>query len=207
VRKNQKFSSKQGNDCQLYRNYISFLDMYRIHVLGASGSGVSTLGCQLGRSLGINTFDCDSYYWEKTDPPFIKATPIPDRQNALLTDLRKQDSWVCTGSMDSWSEPFESLFTNIIFLYVPAEVRIRRLRDREKKLWGSRILEGGDMFHEHEKFISWAAQYDEGLRGGRSLPRHKIWLSRQCSPVLTIEGDLNTEESLNRALNFLRFKN
>lgn len=178
--------------------------MYRIHILGASGSGVSTLGRELGLSLAINAFDCDTYYWEKTDPPFIKATPISDRQSALLTDLRKQDSWVCSGSMDSWSEPFESLFTHIIFLYVPAEVRISRLRDRERKLWGPRILDGGDMFQEHEKFISWAAQYDEGIRNGRSLPRHKIWLERQRSPILTIEGDLSTEKSLNRALNFLR---
>ncbi len=177
--------------------------MYRIHILGASGSGVSTLGESIGRRLDISVFDCDSYYWEKTNPPFLKATPIPDRQKTLLTDLTSHESWVCTGSMDSWSEPFESLFTHIVFLYVPSEVRVSRLRAREKKLWGARISEGGDMHVEHEKFMAWAAQYDEGLKNGRSLPRHEAWLAKQRAPILHIEGELGFEEALNRVLNFI----
>lgn len=177
--------------------------MYRIHILGASGSGVSTLGELVGHRLGIPVFDCDSYYWEKTDPPFLKATPIPERQKALLADLSPNESWVCTGSMDSWSAPFEGLFTHIVFLYVSSEVRVSRLRQREKKLWGDRILEGGDMNVEHEKFMSWAGQYDEGLQNGRSLPRHQAWLAKQRAPVLRIEGEYNIEESLTRVLNFI----
>jgi hypothetical protein len=51
---------------------------------------------------------------------------------------------------------------------------------KRQTLRGSRILEGGDMFYEHEKFISWAAQYDEWLRGGRSLPLHKNAELRQA---------------------------
>lgn len=177
--------------------------MYRIHILGASGSGVSTLGESVGHRLGVPVFDCDTYYWEKTNPPFLKATPIPDRQKALLADMEPHTSWVCSGSMDSWSEPFESLFTHIVFLYVPSEVRVSRLRLREKKLWGERILEGGDMCIEHEKFMSWAGQYDEGLKNGRSLPRHKTWLAKQRAPILLIEGELSLEVALNRVLDFV----
>jgi len=177
--------------------------MYRIHILGASGSGVSTLGEQLGLRLGVPVFDCDTYYWEKTNPPFLKATPIPDRQETLLADLEQHASWVCSGSMDSWSEPFESLFTHIVFLYVPGEVRVSRLREREKKLWGDRILEGGDMNLEHEKFMAWAGQYDEGFKNGRSLPRHKAWLAKQRAPILSIEGEFSSEEILNRVLKFI----
>lgn len=177
--------------------------MYRIHILGSSGSGVSTLGKELERNLSIKSFDCDSYYWEKTDPPFIKTTAIADRQNTLLADLNKQESWVCSGSMDSWSEPFEALFTHIIFLYVPSDIRIKRLRAREKKLWGDRILPGGDMFEEHEKFMAWAAQYDEGLRSGRSLARHKAWLERQKAPVLKIDGEYTLDVSLKQVLQFI----
>jgi adenylate kinase family enzyme len=178
--------------------------MCRVHILGASGSGVSTLGIQISRGLGIPVFDCDTYYWEKTNPPFLKSTSIPERQKALLKDLEPHKSWVCSGSMDSWSEPFESLFTHIVFLYVPRETRISRLREREKKLWGPRITEGGDMYHEHEKFISWAAQYDEGFRSGRSLPRHKVWLERQSAAILRLEGVHSSEELLLRVLHFLR---
>jgi adenylate kinase family enzyme len=174
--------------------------MYRIHIFGASGSGVSTLGIQLSQRLKIPVFDCDTYYWEKTDPPYVKVTPIPIRQRSLLNDLEPLPSWICSGSMDSWSEPFEGLFTQIVFLYVPKEIRIERLRERERKLWGDRIAEGGDMYNEHEKFISWASQYDEGVRSGRSLPRHKQWLARQTAPTFKIEGILSPEETLRQTL-------
>jgi len=178
--------------------------MPKIHLFGASGSGVSTLGAALGERLSIPVFDCDSYYWEPTDPPFLKATSIPDRQQALLLDLKPHESWICSGSMDSWSEPLEPLFTHLVFLYVPSEIRAERLRAREKKLWGDRILPGGDMHAEHLKFVSWAQQYDEGKLGGRSLPRHNAWLARQTAPVIKIEGAPRVDEAVERVLAFLR---
>ncbi len=177
--------------------------MPRVHILGASGCGVSSLGEALARHLGIPVFDCDAYYWEKTDPPFIKATDIGSRQNALLADLNRHDRWICSGSMDSWSAPFEPLFTHVIFLYVPREARAERLRQRERVRHGTRILEGGDMHVEHLKFIEWARQYDEGILGGRSLPRREAWLARQRCPVRRIEGDLSREHVLKSALEFL----
>jgi adenylate kinase family enzyme len=180
--------------------------MYRIHILGASGSGVSTLGDRLNQILSIPVFDCDTYYWEKTDPPFLKATPIPDRQNALLNDMKPFKSWICSGSMDSWSQPFENLFTHIVFLYVPKEIRINRLRERERKRWGNRIADCGDMYDEHEKFISWASQYDEGVRSGRSLPRHMDWLARQKAPLFKIEGIFSPEDTVQQTLKLIRFK-
>jgi adenylate kinase family enzyme len=178
--------------------------MIRVHIFGASGSGVTTLGKRLGETIGLPVFDGDTYYWEKTDPPFLKPTAIPERQKALLQDLSPHPSWVCSGSMDSWSEPFENLFTHILFLYVPHEVRQQRLREREGSLFGQRIAPGGDMHFEHEKFIDWAGCYDAGTRNGRSLPRHKIWLERQKAPILKIEGVRTPEESLSQALRFVR---
>jgi len=179
------------------------MSRFRIHILGASGSGVSTLGEHLSERLDIPVFDCDDYYWLKTDPPFLESTPIPERQEALLKDLKTNESWVCSGSMDSWSEPFENLFTHIVFLYVPKEIRVARLRDRERKLWGARIQPGGDMHDEHKKFIDWAFQYDEGYRNGRSLPRHKVWLEKQKAPILKIDGEIETILALDRVVNFL----
>lgn len=105
--------------------------------------------------------------------------------------------------MDSWSEPFEPLFTHIVFLYVQRDLRAQRLRERERGQWGDRILPGGDMYEAHEKFISWALQYDEGLRSGRSLPRHQAWLARQSAPILQIEGPSTPQALLEEVLEFL----
>lgn len=178
-------------------------DPLRIHVLGGSGCGVSTLGAALGRSLGLPVFDNDDYYWEPTEPPFQKATAVPQRQAKLLGDLASHAAWVSAGSMDSWSQPFEPLFTHVIFLQVPTTVRCARLRERERKIRGARIVPGADMHDAHEKFIAWAAQYDAGTATGRSLPRHEAWLARQRVPVLRIEGDFSAEETLARAMKFV----
>jgi hypothetical protein len=106
--------------------------------------------------------------------------------------------------MDSWSEPFEPLFTHVIFLFVPRSVRVERLKAREQARWGTRIAPGGDMQEAHLKFLAWAEQYEEGIQGGRSLPRHEDWVRRRDWPLQRIEGDLPASEVLDRALRFVK---
>lgn len=43
----------------------------RLHIFGASGSGVSTLGNTLKNLWGIPYFDTDDYFWIPTEPPFV----------------------------------------------------------------------------------------------------------------------------------------
>ncbi len=39
---------------------------FKIHVFGASGSGVSTLGKALAVELHLPFFDADDFYWKKS---------------------------------------------------------------------------------------------------------------------------------------------
>jgi dephospho-CoA kinase len=43
----------------------------KIHILGASGAGITTLRKALSKRLGIRQFDADDYFWENTDPLHI----------------------------------------------------------------------------------------------------------------------------------------
>lgn len=172
----------------------------RIHILGASGSGTSTLGRSLSEKLQFKHFDSDDYYWKKTNPPFIEKNQIPERQRLMLSDMKELNDWVLSGSMDSWSDPFVPLFDLVIFLYVPAEARIERIKQRETERHGSRILPSGDMYQAHLDFIEWARQYDEGVLTGRNLKRHDEWLKTLTCPVLKIEGDVTREQSVSLAL-------
>lgn len=160
----------------------------RIHIFGASGSGTTTLGEYLGREMNLPHFDSDNYYWKKTDPPFVEKNSIPERQRLLLSDLNKSESWVLSGSLDSWSEPFMPLFTLAVFLYVPTETRIERIIRREESRHGSRILSGGDMHKLHVEFIEWARQYDRGSTSGRNLKRHEEWIKTLKCPILRLEN-------------------
>ncbi|MEX1377920.1 MAG: hypothetical protein AB1Z23_10695 [Eubacteriales bacterium] len=51
----------------------------RIHIFGAAGSGVTTLGKALSEYINIPVFDYDDYYWENTDPPFSVERPKEKR--------------------------------------------------------------------------------------------------------------------------------
>jgi hypothetical protein len=65
---------------------------------------------------------------------------IPDRQRLMLLDMEDKSSWVLSGSMDSWSNPFLSLFDLAVFVRLPTEIRMRRIRARESARHGARIL-------------------------------------------------------------------
>lgn len=168
----------------------------RIHIFGASGSGTTTLAKQLSQEMNIRHFDADDYYWKKTNPPFIEKNSIPERHRLLLADMDGLTSWVLSGAMDSWSDPFLPLFNLVVFLHVSTEVRIERLRRREQERYGDRIRPGGDMHQAHLEFIEWAAQYDQGYMSGRSKKRHEEWMARLPCPVLRIENEITTEASV-----------
>jgi adenylate kinase family enzyme len=42
----------------------------RIHVMGASGSGVTTLGRALADALAFPHYGTDDYFWLPTTPPY-----------------------------------------------------------------------------------------------------------------------------------------
>lgn len=172
----------------------------KIHIFGASGSGTTTLGKHLSAELGAKHFDSDNYYWKKTDPPFTEKNSIPDRQRLLLSDLKCHGSWVLSGSMDSWSDPFVPLFDLAVFIRLPREIRMERIRARESKRFGDRIQPGGDMYQAHLDFLAWAEQYEEGVLTGRSLARHEDWITTLTCPIFRIEDDISIKAAVQKVL-------
>lgn len=175
----------------------------KLHIFGASGSGVTTLGRKLSDHYQIPFFDADDYYWKKTDPPFQEANPIEIRKNLLNEALSSHQNWIISGSLTSWGNEIQKDFSCAIYLYVPKEERIQRIKKREHQRFGDRIKVGGDMYEDHSKFLKWAYQYDEGLLSGRSKPRHEAWGKTLKCPLVRIEGVFNEIDLLNRSINHI----
>lgn len=169
----------------------------RIHILGASGSGTTTLGSALAVCLGYPHFDTDEYFWLPTDPPFQQARRRADRQALLGTALARHEGWVLSGSLCGWGDMFISLFDLVVFLWVPPAVRLARLAARERRRFGEVALApGGVMYAHHTAFMAWAAAYDDGGLELRSRQLHEQWLQALPCPVLRLEGTQALEESL-----------
>ena len=166
-----------------------------IHVTGASGCGVSTLGAALAGRLGCAHLDTDDFYWTPTDPPFQASRPIPERLRLLEQAFAAAPGgWVLSGSLDGWGDPLIPLFDRVIFLSAPTEVRLARLAERERRRLGPAAEPGGERHAHHLDFLAYAAAYDSGQftsqMTGRYRARHEAWLERLPCPLLRLDGAL-----------------
>jgi adenylate kinase family enzyme len=165
----------------------------KIHIFGASGAGSTTQGEDLSAVLRIPYFDTDRYFWEVSDPPFTVRRDGEERNRLLLADLAGHNDWIIGGSLVSWGESWYSMFDLAVFLYIPHEVRMERLRQRELERYGDVIFTDSQRNKQYNAFMDWAASYDTGTER-RSLAVHRQWMERLTCPVLVIEGDLSVEE-------------
>ena len=176
-----------------------------LHITGASGSGTSTLGAALSKSLGIAQFDTDDFYWLPLKPDYTHKRPVEERLLLLNEAFAEAGSWVLSGSIGHWGAPLVAHFDLVVFLSVPTDVRLARLRAREVQRYGDeRIAPGGDRHAACRSFLDWAASYDSGPTEGRSRAMHESWLHELACPVLWLEGDRSVETQLADSLEALR---
>lgn len=172
----------------------------RIHILGAPGAGVTTLGRQLALHLHVPHFDTDDYHWFTDDPLPYRRRRNPDHRRKLLSaDLESSDSWVLSGSLCGWGDCYIPLFDRVIWLWLPADVRVARIHERERLRYGAdRIAPGGDLHNVFEKFIAWAAAYDDPGGHIRSREAELEWLGRLECEVFRYEEPVKIEMLANR---------
>jgi adenylate kinase family enzyme len=162
--------------------------MRRLLVTGAAGSGTSTLGSVLAVLLGCPLFDTDDFVWVPTDPPYQAVRPPAQRLTRLRTALDTLDHWVLAGSIAAWGDAVIGDLDMVIFLSVPTELRLERLKRREAARHGARIAPGGDLAEIHAGFLAWAAEYETVGLGQRSRIMHESWLADLPCPVLRLDG-------------------
>lgn len=165
----------------------------RVAITGASGCGVTTLGAALAERLGAVPIDTDDHYWVATDPPYQVKRDIPERLAGIAAEQALSGRWVLSGTLDGWAAPAIREAELIVFLEVPTDVRMERLRRRERARFGDSLLPGGAMHDTHREFIEWAAHYEDGTQPGRSRPRHEKWLAGLGTPVLRLDGTRPTD--------------
>ena len=163
-----------------------------VHIFGASGAGTTTIAKIISKQLGYKHFDSDDYFWLQTAKPFTVERERTECMKMMDEDLSANDKWVLSGSIVNWGNILIPYFDLVVFVYVPTEIRLERLKKREHERYGQEILYGRSRYKESLEFLSWAAAYDEGTRNGRSLPKHEEWLKNiSCSTLRINNIDLN----------------
>jgi adenylate kinase family enzyme len=159
----------------------------RLHVVGASGAGTTTLGRALAARLGAVHLDTDDFFWLPTDPPFEKIRARAERQALLDAALAREPAWVLSGSLCGWGDAFIPRFTLVVFVWLAPELRLARLREREQERHGAAVAPGGARRAKYEAFMAWAARYDGSVEvTERSRAMHEAWLAALPCPVVRI---------------------
>ena len=175
----------------------------KIHIMGASCAGSTTLGVALSDRLGSFYFDTDYYFWEPSDPPFTIRRNADERDEMIKQELAKQNDWVVGGSVIQWGSEWKHMFDLVVFLYVPSQIRMQRLKDREFERYGNNLFANSDKALKSEAFINWAKGYDDNTASGRNLKAHESWLEQLTCPIIRIEGDTTVQKRLDTILSYL----
>ncbi len=177
----------------------------KIHIFGASGSGVTTTGMDLAKKLNLQYFDSDDYFWKKTNPPFVDRQNPKDRNAKIKSDLENAGNWVLGGSVFQWDDIVFPNFDLVVFLFIPQEIRIDRLIRREFERYGNIIITDCNRKKQFENFIAWATDYDNctGI-ANRNLKAHESWLQTVTFPTLKIIGDFTTEQRIELIIERMR---
>jgi adenylate kinase family enzyme len=161
----------------------------RIHVMGASGAGVTTLGRALADRLALPHHDSDDYLWLPTVPPYRQLREIPERLRLMREMFLPRLDWVLSGAVAGWGDEIIPLLDLVVFVVTPGELRLERLRAREATHFGAGAVAPGGWRHEEtEAFIEWASHYESGDREGRSLVGQEAWVAGLPCPVVRVDG-------------------
>ena len=171
----------------------------KIHIFGASGSGTTTIGKLVCEKINYSHFDSDNYFWMPTSNPFTLQRPQEERIPLLENDLSSHDKLILSGSLSGWGEVLLPLFDLVVFVYVPPDVRMKRLEKREHERYGNDVLPGGIRHEATNEFLEWAASYDIGTFYGRNLHKHEELLKSIKCHVIRIVND-SLEDSVKRVI-------
>lgn len=149
-------------------------------MFGANGSGKSSLGRELARTIHFRHMDIEEYHFIKSDIPYTAARPREECRRRMLEDIKKHPSFVLSAVTGEFGEEITSLYRCAVFLSAPLDVRLERIRQRESLQHGARVRKGGDMHRQHLKFLDFVAS--------RSLEEIEQWAQTIACPVLRVDG-------------------
>ncbi len=163
--------------------------MARLLVIGASGSGTSSLGRALATGLASQHFDIDDFFWQPTEPPFTERREVAERVRLMQVMFLPRATWVASGSPMGWGDVILTRLTHVVFVTLDPGLRLARLEARERLRLGARIAPGGDRAEAHRTFLDWARSYDDPTSTRRSRATQEAWLYHCPCPVLRLDGD------------------
>lgn len=159
----------------------------KIAVVGANGSGKTTLGARLAELAGARHMDIEDYYFNESAVPYACPRSTSEVQELLAADIKKFGRFVLSAVNCDFGEEINAFYNGVVYIKVPLEIRLERVRKRSAAKFGARILEGGDMYEQEQNFFQFVAS--------RTMEQTEAWLRRIRCPVMEVDGTQPVERS------------
>ena len=168
--------------------------LHKIVLCGGNGAGKSTMGRALAQALNLRFLDIEQYYFPDRLPneAYGAARTQEEVTALLLADLQKPEGCVLAAVKADYSREIGALLTCAVYIDVPKDIRMQRIRQRSYGKFGDRMLPGGDLYEREQRFFD--------MVQNRTVEPILQWLSSMEIPVIRIDGLLPVEENLQRIL-------
>ena len=151
-----------------------------ILICGLNGSGKTTLGHALSAAIGSRHLDIEQYYFTDPTRPYAASRTREEVSALLKADIRSDPSFVFSAVNGDFDAEITASYRLVVFLDASLDVRMERVRRRAYEKFGDRILPGGDMYEEEERFFDFVKH--------RSTDRIERFLNSLSCTVLRLDG-------------------
>ncbi|MBD5474250.1 MAG: AAA family ATPase [Lachnospiraceae bacterium] len=162
-----------------------------IIICGLNGAGKSSLGKALAEKLYFYFIDIEDLYFPQTDLNYIYAFPRTHEEveTILLQEMKTHENFILASVKGDYGEDIYPFIQYAILLDVPKDIRLQRVKERSFQKFGNRMLLGGDLYEQEEKFFHFVESRDENTV--------EEWVKSLKCPVIRLDGTKSIDENAN----------
>lgn len=162
-----------------------------IIICGLNGAGKSTLGKALAEKMHFHFIDIENLYFPKTNPNYMYASPRTREEvkKILLHEMKMHENFILSSVKGDYGKDIYSFFQCAILIDVPRDIRLQRVKERSFQKFGNRMLSGGDLFEQEEKFFRFVESRNENTV--------EEWVKSLKCQVMRVDGTKPIDENIN----------
>ena len=158
-----------------------------IIVCGLNGTGKSTLGKALAEELGHHFIDSEDIYFPRAEA-YASPRTREEAEAVLRGEIQAHPDFVLSTVKMEHGESFYPFFRWAVLIHVPRDIRLERVGNRSLQKFGSRMLPGGDLYEQEERFLeAVAAKAEDSV---------DEWIRALSCPVLRVDGTRPVRENV-----------
>lgn len=159
-----------------------------IAIVGGNGSGKTTLGATLSKELNYKHMDIEAYYFKETEIPYSESRTYKEVMQLIEMDITKYPNFIISAVNGDLGDKINSLYDCVIYLKAPLDIRMIRIKQRAYHRFGDRVLEGGDMYEQEQKFLDSVVI--------KNMEKTDEWLQGLSCPIIYVDGTKPIDETI-----------